>query len=87
MPKRTIILFLIITSVLILFFGFFRVYEIFYSSYFNQTEYTQIAFIGNEEIPTKMEILFLEFKNLRTITISSIISILIMYGKKIVNRK
>ncbi|UOK41599.1 MULTISPECIES: hypothetical protein [Flavobacterium] len=86
MSKRSIILFLIIASILILLVGFYRVYEIFYHSYFNQTEYSQIAFIGNEEIPTKKEIVFSEFKNLKTITISSVISILIIYGKKL-NRK
>lgn len=67
--------------------GFYRVYEIFYPSYFSQTEYSQIAFFGDEEIPTKKEILFSEFKNLKTITVSSIISFLIIYGEKLLNRK
>jgi hypothetical protein len=87
MSKRIIILFIIITSILILLFGIYRVYEIFYSSYFNQTEYTQIAFIGNEGIPTKKEILFSGFRDLKIIAISSFISILIINGKRILNRK
>lgn len=67
--------------------GFYRVYEVFYPSYFNQTGYSQIAFIATNEIPTKKEILFSEFENLKTIAISSIISIVIVYGKKIVPLK
>lgn len=83
MSKCSIILFLVITSALVLLIGFYRVYEIFYHSYFNQTEYSQIAFIGNKEIPTKIEILFSGFKNLKTIAISMIVSIVIINGKKI----
>lgn len=88
MSKRSIILFLIIVSILILLSGFYRVYEIFYSSYFNQLEYSQIAYIGNGETPTKKDILFSGFKNLKTIMISSTISILIIYSKNLfLNRK
>jgi cell division septal protein FtsQ len=83
MSKRSIILFLVITSILVLLVGFYRVYEIFYHSYFNQTEYCQIAYTGNKEISTKKEILFYGFKNLKIIAISTIISILIINGKKI----
>ena len=87
MSKRKIILFIILTSIFILFVGIYRVYEIFYPSYFNQTEYTQIAFIGNEGIPTKKEILLSGLKDLKIIAISSFISILIINGKRILNRK
>lgn len=87
MSKRLIVLFLIITSLLILLVGFYRIYEIYYPSYFSPTVYTQITFIGNGEIPTKKEILFSGFKNFKILTISSIISILIIYGKKTLNRK
>ncbi len=87
MSKRTIILFIIITSIFILLFGVYRIYEMFYSSYFNQTEYTQIAFIGSETISTKKEILFSGFKDLKIIAISSFISILIINRKRILNRK
>lgn len=81
--KYSIILFLIMTSIFILLCGIYRFYELFYSSYFNQIEYTQIAFIGNEEMPTKSEILFSGFKDLQAIIVSSIISALIIYGKNL----
>ncbi len=87
MSKRIIILFIIITSIFILLFGIYRVYVIFYSSYFNQTEYTLIAFIGNEGISIKKEILFSGFKDLKIIAIGSFISVLIINGKRILNRK
>jgi hypothetical protein len=87
MSKRQIILSIILISILILFVGIYRVYEIFYYSYFNQTEYTQIAFIGNRGIPTKTEILFSGFKDLKIILINTFISIVIVNGKRILNRK
>jgi hypothetical protein len=74
---------LLFAFIFILLFGFFRVCEVFYSSYFNQTEYVQIATIGNKEIPTKIELLFLEFRNLITIIISLVSSIIIICGKKL----
>jgi hypothetical protein len=87
MKKRKIILFIILTCIFILFVGIYRVYEMFYSSYFNQIEYTQIAFIGNKEMPTKREILFSGFNDLKIIILNSLISILIINGKRILNRK
>ena len=87
MSKRKIVLFIILTSIFILFVGIYKVYEIFYTTYFNQTKYTQIAFIGNSEIPTKKEILFSGFKDLKIVTINSLISFLIINGKEILNRK
>lgn len=81
--KRTFILILVVTSIFILLWGIYRVYEIFYPSYFNQTEYTQISFIGNEKIPTKSEILFSGFKNIEVIIVSSIISFFIVSAKKL----
>lgn len=86
MSKRLIISFLILTSLIILLIGVYRVYNLFYNSYFSSTSYTQIAFIGNKEIPTKTEILFSGFKSLKVITISSIISIVAIYSKKMLNR-
>lgn len=74
---------LLLASVFILLFGIFRVYEIFYSSYFNQTEYIQIATIGNKEMPTKIELLFSVFGNFKIIALSIISSFLIIYGKKL----
>jgi len=87
MSKSKIILFIIFTSMLILSVGIYSVYELFYSSYLNQTEYTQIASIGNEGIPTKKEVLFSGFKDQKIIAISAFISILIINGKRILNRK
>lgn len=88
MSKRSIILFFILTSIAILSFGVYRIYEIFYSSYFNQVEYAQVAFLGNQEIPTKKEILFSGFKDLKIIPSSALISIIIIYvGKLFLHRK
>ena len=87
MKNRKIILFIILTCIFISFVGIYRVYEMFYSSYFNQIEYTQIEFIGNKEIPTKREILFSGFNDLKIIILNSLISILIINGKRILNRK
>ncbi|WP_298117119.1 hypothetical protein [Flavobacterium sp.] len=87
MSKRKIISFIILTFIFILFVGVYSVYEVFYSSYFNQMDYTQIASIGNDEIPTKLEMLFSGFKDLKVILISSLISVLIINGKRILNLK
>lgn len=74
---------LLLAFVFILLVGIFRVYEVFYSSYFNQTEYIQIATIGNKEMPKKIELLFSEFGNFKIIVISIIASFLIICGKKL----
>ncbi|WP_298136374.1 hypothetical protein [Flavobacterium sp.] len=87
MSKRKIISIIILTFIFILLVGVYSVYELFYSSYFNQMDYTQIASIGNEEISTKIEMLFSGFKDLKVILISSLISVLIINGKRILNLK
>lgn len=74
---------LLLAFLFILLFGIFRVYEVFYSLYFNQKEYIQIATIGDNEMLTKTDVLFSEFKNLKTITLSIIASFLIISGKKL----
>lgn len=73
---------LLLASIFILLFGIFRVYEIFYSTYFNQTEYIQIATIGDNEMPTKSELLFSGFGNFKIIVLSIIAGFLVIYGKK-----
>lgn len=87
MSKRLITIFFLITIFLILFHGIHRIYEIFYSSYFSYTDYTQIAFIGKEKAPTKTEILFYGFKDIKVIVISSVISILVICSTKVVRNK
>lgn len=74
---------LLIAFIFIMLFGLFRVYKIFYSSYFNQTEYVQTATIGNKEMPTKIELLFSVFGNFEIIALSIISSFLLIYGKKL----
>lgn len=87
MTKRSMAIFFIITILFILLFGIYRVYEIFYSSYFSPTEYTQTAFIGEDENPTKMEILLYGFQDLKVVVISSVVSILIICYTKLIRRR
>lgn len=87
MTNQTIFKVLILTLFFIMFFGIYRVYELFYSSYFNQIEYTQLATIGHKQVSTKTEVLFSEFKNLKTITLSLVTSFLIILGKKLLSKK
>lgn len=78
---------LLLAFIFILLFGIFRVYEVFYSSYFNHLEYTQIATIGNKETPTKIELLFSGFGNFKIIVLSIVISFLIICVKKRLAKK
>lgn len=87
MTKRVIILFFLITIALIVFHGLYRIYEIFYPSYFTQTGYNQIAFIGNKELLTKNELLFYGFKDLKVLLISSLCSFLMIFCFKLIRRK
>lgn len=87
MTNQTIFKVLILTLFFIIFFGTYRVYELFYYSYFNQIEFTQLATIGDKQVSTKMEVLFSEFKNLKTISLSLVTSLLIVFGKKLLSKK
>lgn len=58
MSIRKIILILILNVIFLLLYGFYREYQIFYVSYFNQIEYIHIGFIDTKEVPTKIEIFF-----------------------------
>lgn len=83
MTKRLVIIFFITTILLVLLHGFFRICEIFYPSYFNQTEYTQIAFIENGKMPDKYELLFYGFTSFEILTVSVILSLIICSFKLI----
>jgi len=83
MTKGLVINFFVTTLLLVLLHGFFRVYEVFYSSYFNQTEYTQTAFIGNGNMPNKYELLFYGFTSFKVLTVSIILSLIICSFKLI----
>lgn len=77
MTKRLVIIFFVTTILLVLLHGVFRIYEVFYPSYFNQTEYTQAAFIGNGKMPDKYELLFYGFTSFKVLTICIILSLII----------
>lgn len=83
MTKRLVIIFFITTVLLVLLHGIFRIYEVFYPSYFNQTEYTQTVFIGNGKILEKHELLFYGFTSFKVLTVSIILSVIICSFKLI----
>lgn len=65
----------------------YRVYEIFYSSYFKQIEYSHLATIGDKEMLTKTDVLLSGFTNLKTIMLSLVTSFFIVFGKKLLTKK
>lgn len=60
---RNIILGLVIICLLILGYGIYQIYEIFYPNYFSSADFTDVSF-ENGQLPTKVEVLFSGFKNL-----------------------
>jgi hypothetical protein len=87
MINKTIFKALILTSFFIISFGIYRVCEVFYSYYFNQIEYTQLATIGNKAMLTKTDVLLSEFKNIKTIMLSLVTNFFIVFGKKLYTKK
>ncbi|MCI9844270.1 hypothetical protein [Flavobacterium pectinovorum] len=83
MTKRLVTIFFVTTILLVLLHGVFRIYEVFYPSYFNQKEYTQIAFIENGKMPDKYELLFYGFTSFEVLTVSLILSLIICSFKLI----
>ena len=84
--RKRLIIFFIITTLLILFHGLYRIYEFFYPSYFSQTDYTQISFLGNK-VPSKLEVLFSGFKDLQLLIASSLVSFVIICSFEFIKRK
>ena len=71
----------IISVILILSYGIYLIFNIYYSNYFSQTTYVDTTFINFEKVPTKFEILFWGFKDFRIILTSVIVSIIIILIK------
>lgn len=65
-----------VTFSLIVLYGVFEVYQIFYSGYFNQTDFVDITFNSNT-VPAKTEVLSWGFTNLKVIFSSIIAGIII----------
>lgn len=53
---------------------------------FNQTVYTQISFFGNK-VPSKLEVSFSGFKDLKIVLVSSLISFVIICSFELIKRK
>ena len=67
-----------LTIILILIYGIYITYDIFYSNYFDQVNYSDTTFIGTTKIPSKIEIIFSGFKNLKIIIICFFISTILI---------
>lgn len=77
MKRRTILVLFLLCSLLILLRGVYNIYVIFYSSYLDVTAFEIHAF--KENVPTKLGVLFSGFKDYKTVLISGVLSITILY--------
>ncbi|MDY3343640.1 hypothetical protein PG326_00015 [Riemerella anatipestifer] len=71
---KKIIQFFTIYILVILCYGIYQIYEIFYPNFFNQKDYTEVSFTVN--IPTKLEVLLSGFLYTKILLISFLISII-----------
>jgi hypothetical protein len=68
----------IISSALIILYGLYAVYEIFYANYFSQVHFELHLWPGRSDPPTKAEIIFTGFTNLKLIGVTTSISIIVV---------
>ena len=76
--RKTIIYFLLIFLIVVFSFGIYRLYDVFYSGYFNIGEYRQIAFLGERQ--TKLQILLYGFTDLQVLLLSISFSIIFIFA-------
>jgi hypothetical protein len=75
------------TIFLLLFSGLYFCYEIFYSSYFNQSQYEWYGFVENGKMPSKIDIILNGFKSPINFLYSTEIAIVTSFLSKILTRK
>lgn len=71
---KNIIRFLLAFLICILLYGLYSLYNVFYPNYFNGSEYTQTAFLGDEA--SKLQVLLLGFYNFKIILAACFVSII-----------
>ena len=86
MKIGNIILGLVIICLLIVGYGIYQVYEIFYPNYFSSTDYTDVTF-EKGQLPTKVEVLLSGFKNVGIVATASIISLAVIVFIKLIRRR
>ncbi len=79
--KKDLFIIFLLTFLLILCFGVYQIYQIFYPNYFNHADFTYVSFEG--EIPSKFEVLFSGFLRLELITVSLLVSIGLVFLRKV----
>ncbi len=84
MKLKSFLSILIITAFLIFIYRLYYIYNLFYSNYFDPTSYERYVWIGRDKMPTKIEIFFWGFTDLKTIGITFVISsVLYFFYKKL----
>lgn len=83
--KKDLLIIFILTFLLVLCFGFYQIYQIFYPNYFNQADFTYVSFEG--EIPSKIEVLFYGFMRIELISVSLLVSIGLVFLRKFLLKK
>lgn len=85
MKWKKIIAIALVSSLLILAYGTYNIYQIFYPDYFCQTCYTQVVFKG--PVPTKLEILFWGFRDLRVMLVCVLLGLFIVQSTVWIGRR
>lgn len=83
--KKDLLIIFILTFLLVICFGVYQIYQFFYPNYFNQADFTYVSFEG--EIPSKFEVLFSGFLRLELITVSLLVSIGLVFLRKVLLKK
>lgn len=84
---KKVLIIVVITQLIILGYGLYNVYNIFYVNYFDQITYTQDVWPGRSTAPTKTEILLWGFTDIKTISLSLLIAIALFTIFKMIRRK
>lgn len=84
---KKVLIIVVITLLIVLGYGLYNVYNIFYANYFDQITYTQDVWPGRSTAPSKTEILLWGFTDIKTISLSLLIAITLFVIFKMINRK
>lgn len=84
--KNIVLQIVMLSTMLILIYGFYNIYILFIIPYFDTSQYHSIYWLGVEKPPTIIQVLFFGFKDIMIIIKSIIISIIIIYSSKYIKR-
>lgn len=84
---KKVLIIVVISLLIILGYGIYNVYNIFYANYFDQLTYRQDVWPGRTTAPSKTEILLWGFTDIKTISLSLLTAIALFTIFKIIKRK